>query len=60
MKVSKLANPNNPAVRLALSKKCPICEAAPKVWCHQSINPKRRLVGRIVHHARCEFKDGNA
>ena len=45
----KLADPQHPAVRAALAKPCPACDAEPRQRC-------KRLHYRIVHYARCDFR----
>ncbi|SRX93579.1 hypothetical protein MSP7336_01818 [Mycobacterium shimoidei] len=49
----KLANPSNPFVRDALTRKCPLCSAEPHARCRR--NDGRQLQRRIVHYARIRF-----
>lgn len=53
----RLSNPNDPAVRLALARKCPDCAAEPEQWCvgiAENSRTKGRRISRI-HFNRCEF-----
>lgn len=49
-KIPKLADPKSQVVLAALRIQCPACKAAPQQRC-------RRLNYRIVHLARCTFKE---
>ncbi|QBQ71267.1 hypothetical protein SEA_DAEGAL_71 [Mycobacterium phage Daegal] len=48
----RLEDRNDPAVRDALTRPCPLCGAAPRVLC---IRP--RWCRRLVHFARCRFRE---
>lgn len=53
----RLANPRDPAVKLALTRKCPDCAAEPEQWCvgiAENSRTKGRRITRI-HFNRCEF-----
>ena len=53
----RLSNPRDPAVRLALTRKCPDCDAEPDQWCvgiAENSRTKGRRISRI-HFNRCEF-----
>jgi hypothetical protein len=53
VKTSKLMNRDHPAVKTALEKTCPACNATPGNRC---LTPRKRPMKRIVHYARCEFQ----
>lgn len=58
----RLANPRDPAVRLALTRTCPYCKAEPDQWCigiAENSRTKGRRISRI-HFNRCEFVDTDA
>lgn len=55
---SRLANPNDPIVRDALTRKCPDCDVDPDQWCvgvaeNSHTRGRRR---RRLHFARCQFR----
>lgn len=50
-KPSKLANPDSPIVRDALTRKCGICGAAEHQPC---VNGN---TGRVVHYQRARFRE---
>lgn len=54
---SRLTDPRDPAVREALTRKCPACLAAPDAWCvlfGPSVEHPGRRAHRI-HYARARF-----
>ena len=54
----RLANPRDPAVRLALSKTCPDCKAEPEQWCigiAEGPTKGKRLTR--IHFNRCLFAE---
>ncbi|WP_459979829.1 zinc finger domain-containing protein [Mycobacterium avium] len=55
-KPSKLANPDSPIVRDALTRKCGICGAAEHQPCVNG-NTGRPLVRRVVHYQRARFRE---
>lgn len=55
----RLANPRDPAVRLALTKPCPVCKVDADEWCvgideRDGSRTRGRRLTRI-HFDRCEF-----
>lgn len=57
VKGQRLANPRDPATRLALTRACPNCNAEPEQWCSRT---RKRGCGRHlsrIHFARCQFRD---
>ncbi|WP_431231497.1 zinc finger domain-containing protein [Mycolicibacterium psychrotolerans] len=55
----RLSNPRDPAVRLALKRQCPTCNAKPDQWCvgvAENSRTKGRTITRI-HVARATFKE---
>lgn len=58
----RLANPRDPAVRLALGRTCPDCNSTPDEWCvgiaEQSKTKGRRRTR--LHFARCQFMPAEA
>lgn len=58
----RLANPNDPAVRRALTRKCPDCNAEPDQWCvgiAENSRAKGRRITRL-HFARAKFIETDA
>jgi hypothetical protein len=59
--ISKLANPNSRAVKIALQRTCPLCDAQPGERCvrtTKSCKPRhdQPLTGRVVHIGRAKFR----
>lgn len=54
---NRLGTAHDPAVRMALARKCPVCKAEPKAWCVgvSSGRMRGRQLTRI-HVARCTFR----
>ena len=53
---TRLANPNDPAVRMALRTECPICQAPQREWC-VGVSGTRMRGRRLtrIHSGRAEF-----
>ncbi|AHJ86587.1 hypothetical protein Jolie2_37 [Mycobacterium phage Jolie2] len=61
-KGARLANPRDPMVREALTRKCPDCAAEPEFWCvgiAENSRTKGRRLTRL-HFARARFIDSDA
>lgn len=55
----RLANPRDPAVRLALTKPCPVCKVEAYEWCigideREGSRTRGRRLTRL-HFDRCDF-----
>lgn len=58
----RLANRNDPAVRQALGRTCPVCDVEPDVWCvgvAEGSKTKGRRRSRL-HFERCQFVEVSA